>query len=77
MTTPTPPVIPAAWTAAAATEQTIATAIAPPRLSNRTLPGSGENDSGSLDSLNLIFVVGMALLITVLARYLSTRGRRK
>lgn len=44
---------------------------------NRMLPGAEGESSGVADSLNLIFIVGLALVITVLARHLSTRGRRK
>lgn len=44
---------------------------------DRTLPGtSGAQESGGIGSFNLIFIVGFAILITVLARYLSTRGRK-
>lgn len=51
---------------------------APGPLFNRTLPNGGESgESETMDSLNLIFIVGLAVVITVLARYLSTRGRRK
>lgn len=51
---------------------------APGPLYNRTLPGNEQEEaSGTMDSLNLILVVGLAVVITVLARYLSTRGRRK
>ncbi|MDL2293087.1 hypothetical protein LJC60_00485 [Ruminococcaceae bacterium OttesenSCG-928-D13] len=50
-------------------------------LQNRPLPGSDGSmpttGDGQLDSFNLIFIVGFAVLITVLARWLSTRGRRK
>lgn len=56
-----------------------ATVPAPGPLYNRTLPSSGGEsaESETMDSLNLIFIVGLAVVITVLARYLSTRGRRK
>lgn len=62
----------AEWTAYTATP-------APGPHTNRTLPSSeGEGGgSGSVNSLNLIFIVGLAVVITFLARYLSGRGRRK
>lgn len=46
---------------------------------NRVLPSADSTPEagGELDSFNLIFIVGFAILITVLARYLSTRNRRK
>lgn len=56
------------------TEQTTA-AI----LYNRQLPTSGETEAGDggINAFNLMFVVGFALLISVLARWLANRGRRK
>lgn len=49
----------------------------PAPLFNRTLPGAQSGEDAPIDSLNLLFIVGFAVLITVLARYLSTKGRRK
>lgn len=45
---------------------------------DRTLPTSGSEAAGSsqMDALNLLFIVGFAILISVLARYLSTRRKR-
>ncbi len=56
-------------------------ALALPRLAalaDRTLPGGAATGGQEpLNALNLIFIVGFCVLITVLARWLSGRGRRK
>lgn len=42
-------------------------------LPNRTLPSAG-GGNGELDSLNLLLIVGLAIFISMLARYLAGRG---
>jgi hypothetical protein len=44
---------------------------------DRVLPDGDAGSGGQMDSLNLIFIVGFALLISVLARYLARRGGRR
>ena len=45
---------------------------------DRVLPGASQpTGSGDVNTLNLMFIVGMAVLISVLARYLSRRGGGK
>lgn len=44
-------------------------------LPGRPTPGTGAE--GQLDSLNLMFIVGFAILISVLARFLARRGGRR
>jgi hypothetical protein len=56
------------------TELPAGTAV-PPR--DRTLPGGPPPaGDGEINPLNLMFVVGLAVLITVLARILARRGRK-
>lgn len=56
-----------------------APALTPVRA-DRVLPdpsSTGVRSDGEITNFNLFFIVGFALLITVLARFLSTRGRKK
>lgn len=45
-------------------------------LLDRTVPESGAETPGEINSLNLIFIVGFALLIAFLAQWISRRGGR-
>lgn len=49
-------------------------------LHDRTIPDSdaqGNAGGGQMDAFNILFIVGFALLITVLARYLARRANRR
>ncbi len=51
-------------------------------LYTRGMPGASSAPAaaaggGSMDGLNIMLIVGLALVITFLARYLSTRKRKK
>ncbi len=48
-----------------------------PLFIDRVVPESGADTVETVNPINLIFVVGFALLISLLARYISRRGRRR